>query len=342
MIGELIGSKVPSCGVMFTEETEGGISMREERDKHGKIKTTGITIIQAGFGHNELVVNSRGSVDSYVAHQVDGKSVFYPVIREKLVRLVPAAEGLREERNTSILSLSPALEYKELVTLKLFADALEEFYGYRMDVEFVVRDAVIWLLQARPIVHNASLKSRRPTFIKNIKEFGSAVLKGRSIVGFGGSVVEIVSPKASIIKPQIGAALDEYLYHRDRGDVHAVLSGTDAPSISHEATTFRSEGKPVLYLPDYARLEDALAAGKQFIVSPQQHCVVILGEGIAPVVAEGWSAYPLPRELSCNGQILRLKKDRRLKAFLAREDIRSVSVASAAAAGESPAKKGRH
>ena len=58
MIGEIKGKEIPSCGVMFTEEVEGGISYKEELDESGKIKTTGISLIQAAYGHNELVVNS--------------------------------------------------------------------------------------------------------------------------------------------------------------------------------------------------------------------------------------------------------------------------------------------
>jgi len=33
----------------------------------------------------------------------------------------------------------------------------------------------------------------------------------------------------------------------ERDKIKCVISGTDAPATSHEATTFRSEGKPVLY-----------------------------------------------------------------------------------------------
>jgi hypothetical protein len=67
MIGEKEGHALPRCGVMFTEEAEGALSKQRLRDENYKIKTTGVTIIQAAFGHNEGVVNSIVTVDTYYA-----------------------------------------------------------------------------------------------------------------------------------------------------------------------------------------------------------------------------------------------------------------------------------
>ncbi|MBM3887150.1 hypothetical protein FJ364_04425, partial [Candidatus Dependentiae bacterium] len=301
MIGERQDDTTPpSCGVMFTEEPEGGISYKDEKDEDGRIKTTGITIIQAARGHNEGVVNSKVVVDTYVAQTIDDNPVFYPVIRHKHERLVPTpGAALRMVPNKPEIAVVSALNEATLTTLKKFADRLERHYSYPLDVEFVVRDNAVWIVQARPIVHKAELRTRRPSFIENLDELPlDVVSKGRTIVGFGGMITDIPDAQSVVIKDRIGAALDEYLHKRDRDKVKAVLSGSDAPATSHEATTFRGEGKPVLHLLDLVPSEAALNQDKKLALSPQQHCVVIVDKEKSIEKKEGWCAYPLPRELS--------------------------------------------
>jgi hypothetical protein len=296
MIGEREGGEIPACGVMFTEEPEGGISMLEEG------KTTGITLIQSARGHNEGVVNSKVAVDTYIAQMVDGEPVFYPTIRAKWQRLKPESGGSGEleiARNSKKDALAPALNHKMLVVLKKFSNELERFYGYPVDVEFVVRDSTIWIVQARPIVHREELRSREPSYINLDKFAADAIVPGRTIVGFGGMVTPVKAKENCVINARIGAALDEYLYRTpDQSKVIVALSGSDAPSTSHEATTFRNEGKLVMYLPEVKRLEDALNQGKQLLVSPQQQCVVIVDDAERIPLIPGWCNYPLPRELS--------------------------------------------
>jgi tetratricopeptide (TPR) repeat protein len=293
-------SEIPRCGVMFTEEPEGGISCRDEKDERGRVKTTGITLIQAALGHNEGVVNSKVVVDTYVAQNIAGEAVFYPTIRAKKSRLAPGADGkLGMKRNSQKQALDPALTYEMLETLKKFADALEWYYGYPIDAEFVVRDNTIWIVQARPIVHKEELKTREPSYLNLAAVVRESMVLGRTIVGFGGQVVRVSSKAECIINSKIGAALDQYLYHTDDKEaVVAVLSGSDVPGTSHEATMFRNQGKLVLYVPEVAKLQEALRQGKELWISPQQHCVVIVDAGADMVPTAGWCAYPLPRELS--------------------------------------------
>lgn len=301
MVGERDDADIPVCGVMFTEEPEGGISWRNEKDDAGVIKTTGITTIQAAYGHNEGVVNSKVAVDTVIAQQLPGVDdpVFYPVIRAKRERLVPVPgeAALTMKENPAHLVLAAALNNKMLITLKKFADALEKYYGYPVDVEFVVRDGIVYIVQARPIVHKSERAT--PSYLPLLGNLpAECIFKGRTIGVAGGSVVTLLQKKEAIMMPTIGGALDVYLKHLKRDSVKAIIIGADAPATSHEATTFRSEGKPVIFVRNFHQLAEAFRGDKKLIFSPLQHCVVVMPTVAELEIHDGWCAYPLAPELS--------------------------------------------
>lgn len=300
---------IPSCGVMFTEEAEGGISYRDEVDEHGRIKTSGITLIQAAYGHNEGVVNSKIVVDSYVAQNIGRTPVFYPVIREKTKRLKPAGPDLVFADNPADKIYAPALSHAQLVTLKSFGDALEQYYGYPMDVEFVVRDNTVWIVQARPIVHKEERKTRVPEYFPDLQSIQGTIFKGRTIGAFGGALVSVEHQDECIVNAKISGALTNY-QTSDRNKIKCIFSGSDAPATSHEATTFRGEGKPVFYVYDVDALRQAasIGQGKKLIFSPQQHCVVVVDKDTQPATQQGWVSYPFPRELSVRSLIFHARK----------------------------------
>ncbi len=59
--------------------------------------------------------------------------------------------GTRLEETLYHQRLRPALEYFELCEIVAKACALENGYGYPLDIEFAIEDDRLWLLQARPI-----------------------------------------------------------------------------------------------------------------------------------------------------------------------------------------------
>lgn len=325
MIGE--HDEIPSCGVMFTEEAEGGISYKNELDEQGRVKTTGITLIQVAYGHNEGVVNSKVVVDSYVSHSVAGRLVFYPIIRAKHKRLVPNQDQAPGQSSLLVVDNpaekinQPALSYESLMTLKHFADALEEHYGYPMDVEFVVRDNIIWIVQVRPIVHREERKDRQPVYFSDLESLKGSLFAGRTIGAFGGALVNVNSSDECIMNSRIGGALDVYLKSK-RDYIKCIFSGSDAPVTSHEATTFRSEGKPVLYVYDLEGLCHAGfdSAEKKIIFSPQQHCAAVIDRAVEPAIKIGWISYPLPREVSTHTLIDYAKKRGWVKGQLIEQD----------------------
>lgn len=305
MIGEKTADKsVVRCGVMFTEEPEGhvvsvavagGAGGSEAEGPAGG--TTGITLIQAAYGHNEAVVNSLIPVDTY--YVTSGKAAaIYPVIRAKKSRLVPAVAGdsrLSMQPNKKILVMAQALTDEQIRILKAFGDNLEQHYGYPMDVEFVVKETTIFIVQARPIVHKKG--SAGPSYLRD--GIVGDLFKGSSIGSAGGSVREIDAVDQMLVAPTIGVALNSYLQPGfDARKIKAVLVGGMAPSTSHEATTFRNQGLPVLFVEQWDSLANSVSAGKKLLVSPQQNMVVAVDRAMADYSLPGWNSYPVPRILS--------------------------------------------
>jgi hypothetical protein len=330
MVGEQADdAQPPRCGVMFTQEAEGAIVPDDKT-----YSTTGITLIQAGYGHNEGVVNSIIAVDTYyvmdmpgayVAHPeaVEGVSsndqpAVYPVVRNKIDRLVPETGGMVRVANSKEQAQQSALSRDEIITLKEFAWALEAYYECAMDVEFVVKDGTFSIVQARPIVHKSP--DLAPSYIAHAERFTS--FKGSTIGAAGGSVRTITQKAQLLVAATIEAALGTYLEPGfAREQVAAIIVGAIAPSTSHAATTFRNEGKPVLYIPDYEKLKPVLDDDMMLLVSPQQNAVFQVsseneaaaagggvperkGPALQSPIREGWISYPVPRALSVQRELI--------------------------------------
>lgn len=314
MIGEKDPTKLPRCGVMFTEEVEGGASRYKKIDVQTKaILTTMITIIQAAYGHNEGVVNSLIPVDTFYAILRKIKETYaidhiYTVIRPKTHRVKPSQDKETPlemtENNDTIAIKSPALEKETTQALAYLARALEEFYQKPMDVEFVVNteEKVIYLVQARPIVHADLNKFKPPTYLALPANFPTTkIITGSSIGVAGGATRIIKNKKQIIVSDSMGSTLDAYQNPAvDRNKVECIITGRMAPATSHEATTFRSELKPVTYIQNWQKVEEWVQDGSLLLISPQQEMVVNIGSGDIEKewLKTGWCNYPIPQQVS--------------------------------------------
>lgn len=319
LLQEMIGEKskssdelIPRCGVMFTEDPEGHLSTPSNR-----AKTSGISVIQASYGHNEGVVNSLVAVDTYY---VDTSGHIYSIITEKSSRIIPlSTEGLERIENNLAIAQKNALSFKQIVTLKACAIFLEHYYQKPMDVEYVFLGETLYIVQARPLVYRES--HIQPCYFTNLKKFPHAIA-GASIGVAGGSLRIITHPDQCIIEETLGKALNIYQNTKKTPNpdaIECIIIGTMAPATSHEATTFRGELKPVLYLDNITYIKQILEAGNHLVIDPQQNSIIVwtqpaeqpLSELQAiitskdqalhqsnPFVSFGWSKYPLPNRLS--------------------------------------------
>lgn len=321
MIGERDGV-VPRCGVMFTEEAEGGISRyHDHADKFAPIQTTGITIIQAAYGHNEAVVNSLIAVDSYY---VDRSKNIYPVIRYKTHRMVPVKDSISSAKRLSLvkneasLIKNSALNRSAVLSLKALADTLENFYLRPMDVEYVVneQEKTIYIVQSRPIVHRKDMAEA--SYLLDPKALPTKKLFWGQAIGVAGGALRIALNKNEIIiAPTINEALNIYQNDKksvpNKSQIQAIIIGKVAPRTSHEATQFRSEGKPVIFIPEWQQLRELTTNEIALIISPQQDLVavwkdsnienldVLFQKQLATV---GWSSYPVDKVISVSKEFL--------------------------------------
>jgi len=322
MIGEKQGgetetNKIPRVGVMFTEEAEGGYKTPG--------KSTGITIIQSAYGHNEGVVNGLISVDTYYVTN-DGK--VYPIIRYKKDRLVPSVNGLEKISNPKEIQNVPTLDHHAVLNLKFVANALEKYYGYPMDVEFVYESETnsINIVQARPITYKKNLPD--PSFLKNVSQYKDTTLNGITIGAAGGSIRFINEKNQIIVSENLGQSLTTYIDSPNSKDVQCVITGEMAPATSHEATTFRGEGIPVIYVNDIQPVNNWIdTANFKIVVDPQQEVLINWTnqpEGSLKVllntdkVEKSWTNYPIPRQLS----LIDLSKEtKKLKSIFSPKEI---------------------
>jgi phosphoenolpyruvate synthase/pyruvate phosphate dikinase len=301
------------CGVMFTEEPEGAIFDKPMEGQ--KKRTNNITLIQSAYGHNEAVVNSRVTVDTYY---VDEAYTIFPVIRPKTHRMVPSKHEkiLDLKENPEELINKGSLSAAAVQDLKSIAKSLEDFYLEAMDVEFVLEPAqaehkaIIYLVQARPIVLG---KKVQPSFIINAHALeGSTEKSGITIVNAGGALRLSKGLDQIIRAKNINTALSNYFDEKltpNQNEIEGVIIGKMAPATSHEASTFRSEGKPVIYMHNLAEIEKWLGEQQQkkHLISPQQGLLVnYVGKEntvaklitTAKIAQVGWVNYPIPELLS--------------------------------------------
>lgn len=293
--------QIPSCGVMFTEEPDGGLSQNDIT------KTSGITKIDASYGLNEGVVNSIVAVDTFYMDRLDSVHL---VIRPKTFRLAPsklADKKIEEKPNANNMVNRSSLSDQALFTLKLIAENLEAYYKKPMDVEFIVDNQrkIIYLVQARPIVHNPNLA--KPSYLKNPKTITDKI-SCSTIVSAGGGLRLITKKNQVIAKDGIKDALDAYLKLQSdqKEQISCVIVGENAPSTSHEATQFRTEAKPVVYANNLNAMYDFIDQETHFVIDVQQGFIGSW-DGIETTVAElitnnvadnGWIAYPIPELVS--------------------------------------------
>ncbi|MFA6527855.1 MAG: PEP/pyruvate-binding domain-containing protein, partial [Candidatus Babeliales bacterium] len=302
MIGEEVGNQeadgTTRCGVMFTEETEGAV--KKDGDES---KTSGVTVIQAAYGHNAAVVNSLIPADT---HYVDNKGHITTVVREKPRRYIPDNDGnLIWTDNPETLKQQAALSTEAVKALKQLAQDLEAHYGCPMDVEYVIdeKTKTINIVQARPIVHNAS---KEPASYLDLDKIDGDHIACESIISGGGSLQLITDPKQVIVVDNIGQALAAYQKTGfDTKAVKAVIIKEPALKTSHEATVFRGKGIPVLKVDDIKGIEEQLEQ-KSIIIDLQQNVIVTPQEKIDSIAdlkrsgmaKTGWTNYPVPLQIT--------------------------------------------
>jgi len=309
MIGERSGgsAQIPVSGVMFSQEAEG--------------RTAGVTHIQATYGHNEGVVNGLVPVDTFY---IGASRIVHLVVHIKHSRLVTAADfsKLVLTANPAEMQRKSCLDKDTLFDLQSCAKAIESYYGDPFDIEFVVQGNVIYLVQARPIewqeIHPSYLKD---DFVSRVAE---ADRQPVYVIGAGGGAVKIINDEQNIIMTDtLRKARDIFLKVENIDAIQAVIVSEMAPATSHEATTFRGAGKPVVYVPNINIIRSWIIA-KQFplLLDPQRELITIFkpsdefGTPEDTLVRDAWFAHPIPKKTSLFSEFLTEPSKDEMKAVI--------------------------
>lgn len=286
LIGETAQS-IPVSGVAYS--THAALSNHDLR----------ITEINAAYGHGEGVVANRVACDRYylIPSLLSNKPTIYPQIRIKKDRL--KKEGVHElisQSNNPELHVKPALNDDVLCALFDVLKQIEGAYGYSVDVEFVVKDGIIYLVQVRPAMQPV----QDPSYF--FDQPSKAIIKRFHAHGIvpGASQAHILALEDVLITH----TLDQADQHSQSVTAQAVVVQEYASSLSHAAVNFMSHNTPCFYLQDFeafTQLCDQWKSTYRLIIDAQQSQILIWDaacESPKNFLMQGWARHPMPAAFS--------------------------------------------
>jgi protein-tyrosine-phosphatase/phosphohistidine swiveling domain-containing protein len=148
----VVQAMVPSevSGVAFTEDPVSG--------------NPGRVVVNAAFGLGEGIVSGRVAPDQYVLLKSAGREILPPMISDKRVAVVrdESGRGVTEKRMPPSRRRARSLSPAQLEKLNSVARALEDHFGYALDIEFAFVGQELYILQARPVTTAAPAPKSLP------------------------------------------------------------------------------------------------------------------------------------------------------------------------------------
>ncbi len=254
-----------------------------------------------GLGHNEGIVSSKVSTDTYHFTRNGGVSCS---VREKFSRFRGVRDGdvisCREVPCPKKVGTSPSLTKATEESLQQIAREIYDLYDKEMDVEFTIINSKVYLLQARPLPKKTE---ETPSYINigNVDHLKDGIV-GETLLDGGNFVRRIESPKEIIVVNTITEAYNRYVTMSEaaREEIKGIILKKEAPRTSHEAVFFKGRQLPILVVA-----LDILEP--PFYLDPQQGVLVKAGD-----IKEGFICYPIPLKYSLKVSKLALHMDTQL------------------------------
>jgi hypothetical protein len=248
----------------------------------------GLSEIAVGIGLNDGVATGRSLTDSIIF--MPGGEVRF-VVQNKPTGCRGVENEAGEIECLSVpcsrdISEKPAVSKEIALRLKQIGTRLRTFYGKDLDIEFTVKDGVIYLLQVRPLKER-DLESE-PSYL----ERGESSIQCETITNGGNFVREITNPSEVLFVRTIDEARETFSLLRGEQDgvkIKGIVIQEKAPRTSHGAIFFMGLGLPVLQTEQ--RIE--LSSGEKLYLDPQQGLIAKTGE-----IREGYVCYPIPLRYS--------------------------------------------
>ena len=148
----VVQAMVPSevSGVAFTEDPVSGNSGR--------------LVVNAAFGLGEGIVSGRVAPDQFVLLKKHGREILPAMIADKKLKIVGKGDGtgVEEKRVAAESRRARSLSPSQLETLNTVSVALENHFGYALDIEFAFVGEALYVLQARPVTNAAPAEAAPP------------------------------------------------------------------------------------------------------------------------------------------------------------------------------------
>lgn len=296
LIGEEIGGatnpkNIPISLVLFTTEPlyVGGEKFRVMR-------------MSATYGHGEGVVGAQGIATDTALLLISEKHpdrlyVMYDN-KEKTERLAPIStpEGiiLGKLPNSPHMAKRPALSEELLRRLYVWGIVGEKlFEDYPTDMEIVVKNGIIYPVQARPINRPDLL----PTYL-DLKKIAALekspiqkTIQGEMLVPGKASVVTIKDPKEIHFAASLGEAEKGYI----KGQHKLVVVTEGEPSNSHPVVNFSSLGMPCLIVDSQAtidNLKEQINENRPLVVCMQTSTLNLFEGEATPYISSGFAVHP--------------------------------------------------
>ncbi|MFJ7849179.1 PEP/pyruvate-binding domain-containing protein [Peribacillus sp. NPDC097206] len=106
-------------------------------------------IINASYGLGEAIVSGIVTPDTFIVNK-ETKSIMKD-LGLKEVKILPINNQIIEVETTSEESNAYCLNEESILSLESVTSKLEAFYEFPVDIEFAIKDDMIFVLQSRPI-----------------------------------------------------------------------------------------------------------------------------------------------------------------------------------------------
>ncbi len=245
-------------------------------------KQSGITRLDAAFGHGEIIVNSKAPFDTF---EVTDDDIVHAAIHQKKSRLVPTEikndnndveRKLIFKENPKKLQEAPSVTPEVAAEIAHVGRHIANHYGMPMDIEWVFtpETQTLSIVQARPIPqsvkHKISPSTISPEKWKRFKSDPEIQLSKTPVISPAGNEAKIVKSETTILAGNIASAHSVYLKKSEQKHVDAVVVKEPAPSTSHEAAQFNLMGVPV-YQGAIESIDRWLKEEKSVVIADTQH-----------------------------------------------------------------------
>ena len=174
-----------------------------------------------------------------------------------------------------------------------------------MDIEFVVDYSdqtapKIYIVQVRPIVPPKI--SVQPSYLYDPSCLNN-IHQCTTIGAAGGALREITDAEEIIIASTAIEGLNTYLASSNKQKIKAVITGKIAATTSHEATTLRSQGIPLVFVDNLTTIKTVQPTTANPLVIDLQRAIFGTVQHSYKVI-DGWFTHPLPMQASLSASAI--------------------------------------